>query len=243
MVTSMRIKPSPRLVHHAVWGLSKMLHVHAFGAEHLKAAARMSSTDTFVVCHWHQSLLNIIAPHHHLKVAALASRSRDGEITAAYLESIGIRAVRGSSSKGAATAVVELMRALREGWQVALNLDGPRGPFKQVKNGAIEIARRCQTPLVPIAARASREVSFKRSWDKFRVPLPGSSLAVCYGKPLIYPPEPPDAITAERRRRELAHIMHELEAEASRRVGRSDCYPLPTQLAWMLGSPSLETGI
>ncbi len=236
----MRIKPPPRLVHHAVWGLTRTLHVHAFGIENIRAAARMSVTGTFVACHWHQSLLNILAPHHHMKIATMASRSRDGEITSKYLESIGIRPVRGSSSKGASAAVAEIMRALKDGWNVALNLDGPRGPFKNVKRGAIEIARRCQVPLIPIAARATREYSFKRSWDNFRVPLPGSGLAVCYGAPILYPSESPDSHTAEIRRRELATILHDLEAEATRRVGRRDCYPLPAQTEWINNLRDIE---
>ena len=228
-----RIAPSPRLVNTLVWGLSRSLHIHAFGTEHLRSAVRMSTSGTFIACHWHQSLLSVMVPHHHMRVAALASRSRDGEIVAKYLDSIGLRVIRGSNSHGAATAVVEMIRALRDGWNIVLNLDGPRGPYKQVKRGAFELARRCQVPLIPIAARASREISLKFSWDRFRVPVPGSSLAVVYGQPIIYPPGEIDAITRERRRRELAGILHDLEAEATRRVGRGDCYPNANQLAWM----------
>jgi hypothetical protein len=207
--------------------------VHTFGARHLRDASRLSSTGTFIACHWHQSLLSVMVPHHHMRVAGLASRSRDGEIIAKYLESIGLRVIRGSSSKGASTAVIEMIRALKDNWNIVLNLDGPRGPFKQVKRGAFELARRCQVPLVPVVARASRELSLKFSWDRFRIPIPGSSLAVVYGQPIIYPPGEIDAITRERRRRELAGILHDLEAEATRRVGRGDCYPNHAQLAWM----------
>jgi lysophospholipid acyltransferase (LPLAT)-like uncharacterized protein len=199
----------------------------------MREAVRLSASGTFIACHWHQSLLSVMVPHHHMRVAALASRSRDGEIVANYLDSIGLRVIRGSSSKGAATSVVEMIRALRDGWNIVLNLDGPRGPFKQVKRGGFELARRCQVPLVPIVARASREFSLKFSWDRFRIPMPGSSLAVCYGQPIIYPPGDIDDLTRERRRRELAGILHDLEAEATRRVGRGDCYPNAAQLAWM----------
>jgi lysophospholipid acyltransferase (LPLAT)-like uncharacterized protein len=97
----------------------------------------------------------------------------------------------------------------------------------------LEIARRFGVPLVPIAARASCEFSFKRSWDRFRLPLPGSSVAICYGAPIMFPPESPDGTTLRARQRAIACTMHDLEAEASRRVGRSDGYPLPKQLAWL----------
>jgi lysophospholipid acyltransferase (LPLAT)-like uncharacterized protein len=230
---TMRLKPSPILIKHVVRGLTRTLHFHLFGTDHLRAAARMSPTGTFVICHWHQSLLSVLGPHHHMPVATLASRSRDGEITARYLETIGLRVVRGSSSRGGADAARELMRALTEGYHVVLNLDGPRGPFKRVKSGALEIARRFGVPLVPIAARASCEFSFKRSWDRFRLPLPGSSVAICYGAPIMFPPESPDGTTLRARQRAIACTMHDLEAEASRRVGRRDGYPLPKQLTWL----------
>lgn len=230
----MRLTPSPTLVKHLVWGLTRSLHFHLFGTEHLRAAARLSPTGTFVVCHWHQSLLNVLGPHHHMPVATLASRSRDGEITARYLETIGLRVVRGSSSRGGIDGAKELMRALTDGYHVVLNLDGPRGPYKRVKAGAVEIARRFGVPLVPIAARASCEFSFKRSWDRFRVPLPGSSVAICYGAPILYPTETPDGATLRSRQRALARTVHDLEAEASRRVGRSDGYPHARHLAWLL---------
>jgi lysophospholipid acyltransferase (LPLAT)-like uncharacterized protein len=221
------------LIKHVVRGLTRTLHFHLFGTDHLRAAARMSPTGTFVICHWHQSLLSILGPHHDLPVATLASRSRDGEITARYLETIGIRVVRGSSSRGGVDGAKELMRALTDGYHVVLNLDGPRGPFKRVKSGALEIARRFGVPLVPIAARARCEFSFKRSWDRFRVPLPGSSVAICYGAPMMFPPENPDAATSLARQRAVACALHDLEAEASRRVGRSDGYPLAKHLAWL----------
>ena len=229
----MRITPSPRLVRAVVRGLTSTLRFHLFGTDHLRAAARMSPTGTFVACFWHQSLVSMVGPHEHLPVAALVSKSRDGEITARYLESMGLRPVRGSSSKGGSSGARELMRALHDGWFAVLILDGPRGPFKEVKIGAIEIARRCGVPLVPMAARATRELSLKRSWDRFRIPLPLSHVAVVYGEALVYPAGEPDDATLLARRCALAQAMHDLEARATRLVGRRDTYPLASDLAWM----------
>lgn len=229
----MKLVPPPKLVHALAWGLTRTLRFHLFGTEHLRAAARLSPTGTFVVCHWHQSLLLVLGPHHHLPVATLSSRSSDGEIMARYLAEIGIRVVRGSSSRGGALAARELMTALRDGFHIVLNLDGPRGPYKQVKDGAMEIARRCGVPLVPLVARGTRELSFKRSWDRFRIPVPLSHVAVVYGEPIVYPPEDPDPAELLRRRRELAWTMHRLEARASGLAGRGDVWPLAPDLAWL----------
>ncbi|HEX3133136.1 MAG TPA: DUF374 domain-containing protein, partial [Planctomycetota bacterium] len=178
--------PSPALVRNVVNGLSRTLHVHRFGIDHVRQAILQSPTRTVVFCHWHQSLLSLATAHRDVKAAALASRSKDGEIISRYLEAIGIRPVRGSSSRGAVAGALELMRVLHEGYHIILIVDGSRGPFKQVKDGAMEIARRHGVPLIPAAIRASREFCFKRSWDQFRVPVPGSHLAVHYGAPMWF---------------------------------------------------------
>ncbi len=234
----MRITPSPKLVRTVVFALTKSLRFHLYGTEHLRQAGRASPTGTFFVTHWHQSLLTLLGPHHHMPVATLSSRSRDGGIMAAYLETIGIKVVRGSSSKGGAAGAKELIRALREGYHAVLNVDGPRGPFKEVKDGSIELARRCGVPILPLAARATRELSFKRSWDRFRVPLPGAHVAVVYGEPILFPPGEPSADEILARRRLLATRLHDLEAEATRLVGRGDAYPPRRFMTWLRRAPS-----
>jgi len=231
------LMPSPALVHALVRGLTSSLHIHRFGADHMREAMRKSPTGTVVFCHWHQSLLTILAPHYRVKAAVLASRSKDGEIISRYLEAIGIRAVRGSSSRGAAAGALELMRVLHEGYHIALTVDGPRGPFKQVKDGALEIARRHGVPLIPVAARATREFCFKRSWDHFRIPLPGSHLVLQYGAPIWLNGKQGDADEREHNRRMLARTLHDLEAETSRRACRRDLYPHPRDLAWLTKPP------
>lgn len=229
----MRITPPPALVHHLISGLTSTLNYHLFGIENLRQAGRLSPTGTFLACHFHQSLISLIGPHHNRKVAVLVSLSRDGEITTKYLESIGIRTVRGSSSKGGALGAFELMKALRDGYSGVINVDGPRGPHKEVKPGAVELARRCGVPMVPFVARAQHEISLKRSWDRCRIPLPFSRVAVLYGPPIFYTGEAPDPRTLHARRRQLAISLHQLEAEATRLVGRSDWEPPRECLAWM----------
>lgn len=229
--------PSPALVKCVVNGLTSSLHVHRFGIDHVRQAMRRSPTGTVLFCHWHQCLLSLAATHQGAKAAALASRSKDGEIIASYLEAIGMRAVRGSSSRGAVAGAAELMRVMKEGYHIVLTVDGPRGPFKQVKDGAIEIARRHGIPIIPAAARATRELCFKRAWDHFRIPVPGSHLVVQYGPALWLSGGSGSADERAANRRLLACSLHDLEADASRRVARRDLYPHPRYLAWLRPSP------
>jgi lysophospholipid acyltransferase (LPLAT)-like uncharacterized protein len=212
---------------------ARTLHYHLFGTEHLRAAGRASPYHAFLVAHWHQSMLAIVGPHHHLKVATLASRSHDGDVSARYLERIGLRVVRGSSSRGGAEGAKALMRSLQEGYHLVINVDGPRGPSKVVKPGVPELARRCGIPVVPLVARATREWSLKRSWDRFRIPIPGSHVAVCYGEPIFFTGPEPDAAELVRRRQLLGRRLHALEAYACSLTGRSDPYPPMAELAWL----------
>ena len=227
------LMPSPALVHALIRGWTNSLHIHRFGIDHVRQAMRRSPTGTVVFCHWHQSVLTTLMPHYQVKAAVLVSRSKDGEIIARYLEAIGLRAVRGSSSRGAAAGALELMRVLHEGYHIALAVDGPRGPNKQIKDGAIEIARRHGVPLIPVAARATREICFKRSWDLFRIPVPGSHLLLQYGAPIWLGGAQGDGDERVRNRQLLARSLHELEAEVSQRAGRRDLYPHPRYLAWL----------
>ncbi len=234
----MRLKPPGGLVHAIAWGLTRSLTFHTYGVANLRRAAAMSPTGSIVACLWHQSLFAAIGGNdamnrRGIRVAALASLSGDGAIIADYLKRIGIRPIRGSSARGGARAAKELMQAIDEGWLLAIALDGPRGPWKEAKTGPLELARRHRLPILPVAARATRELCFKRSWDRFRLPLPRAHVALCYGEPYLLPEAEPDAAELERRRRTLATQINGLEAFASRLAHRRDLGPPAHALAWM----------
>ena len=229
-----RLEPPPELVHRVGSALAGTLRYRQVGVDRLRAALAASPTRSVIFCLYHQSLFAVLGRHHHQRVAALTSLSRDGTIIAGYLERIGLRPIRGSSSKGGLKAARELIRAVQEGWHAAITVDGPRGPFKEVKPGPFEIARRSGAPIVPVAVRASHELAFKRSWDRFRLPLPGARVAVAYGAAMVVPPEYPDPGTLLVWRRRLALRLHALEAAASARVGQRGDAPAAC-LAWLAG--------
>ncbi len=218
----MRLRPPPLLVYALARGLLHSLHVHHYGTGNLLNGARSSATGSLIACYWHQSLLSLVAAFQDtkLKVATLASRSGDGEIITSYLNRVGIRPVRGSSARGASAAAREIMEALAEGWHVAIAVDGPRGPAQVVKTGPLEVARRNGVTVIPVAARASREIEFARSWDRFRVPLPGSHVALVYGQPIRYPEGEPTAAELAGRAEDMRARLMRAEVEADRLVRR-----------------------
>lgn len=227
-------KPSAELVHAVASRWTSAWRVHRYGSAHFAAGVRASPSRTVVFALWHHSLMNLVGAfpqHGHLRLAALASLSGDGAIIAQYLEKIGVKAVRGSSTRGAAQGAKAVLTALQEGYHVAIAVDGPRGPARQPKAGVLEIARLCGVPIIPLATRATRELRF-RSWDRFRLPWPRAHVAFAFGEPLLFPPGMPDPAELEARRRRLASAIDDLEATMTDAVGKRDRYPLAKVMEW-----------
>lgn len=158
---------------------------------------------------WHNRLLLAaeLAPRQwRQRVVFLASRSRDGGYIAAYLQRLGLQAVRGSSSRGGTQALLELRQHLAAGRQVALTPDGPRGPRYQVQDGALWLARETGAPIVPVAYNARWHFE-ARSWDRTHLPLPFSRGEYVLGAPLWLPPDADAAGLAAARQRVWQGLM------------------------------------
>ena len=104
---------------------------------------------------------------------ALISASQDGAWLAAFFSLAGMRAVRGSSSRGGREAATALVEVLRAGHDIGVTPDGPRGPCYDFKAGALIVARRAQAPLLLIGAEFDSAWQLK-SWDRFYLPKPFS---------------------------------------------------------------------
>jgi lysophospholipid acyltransferase (LPLAT)-like uncharacterized protein len=168
---------------------------------------------------WHGRLL--MFPYFYGRrrsVYVLASRSRDGELMSRFAGAFGFRVVRGSSSRGASTALRALARLLRdESAEVAVALDGPRGPRYVAQPGAVLLAKLGRAPIVPVGLGVSRGTVLG-SWDAFVVPHPFARVVVVFGDPLVVP-EDADRETLETCRRRLEESLHRLTTEADRLAG------------------------
>jgi lysophospholipid acyltransferase (LPLAT)-like uncharacterized protein len=136
---------------------------------------------------WHEVLLPLLWHHRRQDIAIVVSENRDGQYLADFARVLGYRAVRGSSSRGAARALLGAVRELRAGRSVAFTPDGPRGPRRQLKPGVVAAAQRGAGVIVPIHARADRAWRLD-SWDRFLIPKPGARVTVIYGRPFEVSP-------------------------------------------------------
>jgi lysophospholipid acyltransferase (LPLAT)-like uncharacterized protein len=168
-----------------------------------------------VYAFWHRHLLLMVyAWKGSGPVSVLISRHRDGSLVARAMESFGLGAVRGSTSRGATGALRAMIRNSRAGHTLAFTPDGPRGPVGEVKVGVIAAAAAAGRPIQPIALAASRAWRL-RSWDRFLVPQPFSRVAFTYGE-LMSVARDGDF---EPQARELARRLNELERHAEHLVG------------------------
>ena len=135
---------------------------------------------------WHSQQLALTLGHRDQNIAVIVSRHRDGEIISRMVEGIGFRTIRGSSTRGGSPALREFIRAAAEGHPLAITTDGPQGPARRCKPGAVLASARTGLPIVPVAAAASR-VWRVNSWDEFFVPKPGSVVYLSYGEPIPVP--------------------------------------------------------
>ncbi len=137
-----------------------------------------------VYAHWHGDELVLIGHYSFRKLAVLSSLSKDGTIMARTLSLLGYRVFRGSSSRGGARGLLNLIRAVQDGAQSALAVDGPKGPIYEVKPGIVELAKRTGHEIVPVRVSCNRAWFIPRAWNKSYLPKPFAKVVVAYGKPI-----------------------------------------------------------
>lgn len=146
-------------------------------------ADRRLRKDPSIAVLWHGEMLPLLYHHRGRGIAILISEHRDGEMIARIARSFGLKTLRGSTSRGAARALLAMNKALEEGNDIAITPDGPRGPAKSVAPGALIVAQRSGKPLIPMAVYASRAWRLK-SWDSFLIPKPFASVYIAYADPV-----------------------------------------------------------
>lgn len=131
----------------------------------------------------HRDILPAIGYCRPARPILLVSKSPDGQVLRRTLAGDGFGFVRGSTGHDGGSGYAGLLRALRRGHHVGLAVDGPRGPFGCIRDGALQLARRSGAPIVPLTL-AGRGWLELRTWDRTRVPLPGARLRIEAGRPL-----------------------------------------------------------
>lgn len=180
------------------------------GLRHLDDVARSGRQP--IMAFWHGRILPSTYFFRRRGIVVITSENFDGEWIAGIIERFGYGTARGSTSRGAVKALVQLKRDMAEGRPAAFTLDGPRGPANVAQPGAIWLAKATGNPVVPFHIEASRHWTL-RSWDRTQIPKPFSDVAIAIGEPLEVPPDADEA-AIEQARLALEARLKSLEARA-----------------------------
>ena len=190
--------------------LGRTLRWRVEGLEHfdaIRAAGRQP-----VMAFWHGRILPATVYFRRRGIIVITSENFDGEWIARIIERFGYGTARGSTSRGARRAMLQLVRDMERGRPAGFTLDGPRGPARVAQPGAVWLARATGNPVLPFHLEASASWTL-RSWDRTQIPKPFSTVALVVGQPLEVARDATD-VEVEQARVELEARLRALEARA-----------------------------
>ena len=181
-----------------------------------------------ILVFWHGQhfLAPFIKTKPSYRVKVLISLHRDGEFNAIAVQRLGIETIRGSGDhgsafnrKGGVGAFKEMVRALGDGYNMALTADVPKRS-RVAGLGVIMLARETGRPIVPFAMATSRFLRLN-NWDRTTINLPFGRGAVVAGDMMVVPPDA-DAETMEKLRVQLEASLNQATREAYAKIGRPE---------------------
>jgi lysophospholipid acyltransferase (LPLAT)-like uncharacterized protein len=161
-----------------------------------------------VMAFWHEQIFLTTYYFRRRRIVVMTSQSFDGEYIARFIRRFGYGAARGSSTRGGVGALVEMARLVRRGCPAGFTVDGPKGPRRVAKTGALLLAKKTGRPVLPFAVAPER---FWRlgSWDGLQIPKPFTPAVVRLAPPLHVPADADDA-QLEALRVELQRALERL---------------------------------
>jgi lysophospholipid acyltransferase (LPLAT)-like uncharacterized protein len=169
--------------------LGATLRIEIDGQEHLDAILDAGKVPIFTF--WHDRILLFTYKFRGQGAVVMTSRSFDGEYIARFIQRFGYGAIRGSSSRGGSRALVEMIKAMRDGHAMAFTLDGPRGPRHKAKPGPVMLAKQSGNPILPTVSAARRYWTLN-SWDRLQIPVPFTKAIIIGAEPLYVNPNASD---------------------------------------------------
>jgi lysophospholipid acyltransferase (LPLAT)-like uncharacterized protein len=203
-------------------------HTNKFSFEPLDIYAQVEPQMPAILTFWHGQhfMTPFIKTKESHRAKVLISRHRDGEFNAIAAERLGIGTIRGSGDHGSAFhrkgglgAFKEMVRALEQGYNVALTADVPKRS-RVAGLGIIMLARESGRPIMPFAMATSRFIRLK-NWDRTTINLPFGRGSLV-GIEAIWVPPDADAEAMEKIRAHVETILNEATRQVYARLGRPE---------------------
>lgn len=170
------------LIDKAINILCHTLRIEKKNYEHIEKLKKENKN--YILAFWHGTMLLPWFVHRNERNAALISKSKDGDLLAKVLRKWNYLVIRGSSSSGGDIALSIMIDYAKNKNSVFITPDGPRGPEKKMKAGAVITAKKSGLPLVLAGAGFNKKRNLK-SWDKFNVPGFFSRARIVYSEPVF----------------------------------------------------------
>lgn len=194
------------LVYYIIMLIKLTLKVEIIGKENMK------EDEPYVLALWHNKVVaTILALGFIKKRAGLASPSADGELISVPLEKLGYKMIRGSSGRDSVKGLVQLIKAVKEGYTIGTPLDGPKGPAFEAKQGMIYVAQKSGKPMVFMGAAYSKKWILSKTWDKCQIPKPFSKVICVISEPMAISKDIPVEEYKEIVEKKLNEINEEAE--------------------------------
>ena len=175
---------------------------------------------------WHRAVFPATWMWRKQRIAVMVSRSFDGEYIARIIEKFGFQAVRGSSSRGGAVALLGMKEQLEQGNPVAFTIDGPRGPKYVAKPGPVLLSRASALPMAAFYVAVS-DAWVLNTWDRMVIPKPFAKALVRVSSKMQVPAGADDQQMAgfQRQLQEALERVTKFAEENVAHVG-SDRFPI-----------------
>lgn len=137
-----------------------------------------------ILAFWHGEILMLPMLYRKLRqrpnIYILSSNHFDGGLIAKMCECFGFESVRGSTGsghKGGVRALLQLIAGLKNGKDVGIAVDGPKGPYHHIADGVIMMAQKTGKKIS--VCRVVPSLCYELgTWDRFLLPLPFGK--ICY---------------------------------------------------------------
>lgn len=171
-----------------------------------------------VVPFWHYSVFYMLYHLRQYPGVAMVSASKDGEYIARVAELLGFETVRGSANRFGVRALKGMVDHVKQGKNAGIVADGSQGPALKMQPGAIMLAAKSGSPIMPIVWATKRYKTFN-SWDHSVLPMPFSPIILQYGD-LIYVEPKLNAEKIEAYRLQVEEAMNRMYQELWQEFGR-----------------------
>jgi lysophospholipid acyltransferase (LPLAT)-like uncharacterized protein len=181
---------------------------------------RLASGEPLLVAFWHGKYLPLFALLAGRRAAVLTSRSFRGAVIAEVCRRFGYRPVL-VPERGREAVLAVVREALADGGAVGLAADGPLGPRRVFKLGAVHLAAERGCTVLPVGVASRRRRVAATRWDHREVPRLGTQVALVVGAPVRVPPSL-DELAAREWSQRLATAIDAADQRAERLAARRE---------------------